>query len=334
MLIKPRIQLNIRAVLLLVSAVFVSLTLFSSLASASDAANTLKVTPLRTDVEIQPGQTKIVKVTVTNPSNQTIKVRPVANDFVAGDNSGTPALILDELSFAPTHSLKRFMGPLSEVEVPANGSKTINVTITVPSEAQAGGYFGAVRLAPATPDGGGQVNTSANVASLILLTVPGDTVEKLELTDFELRQNDKAGSSFSTPSGLNIQFGFQNKGNIQIGPFGKVSVKSGKEVIYEADFNNKNPRDVILPDSSRLWDIPLENIGTFGKYSVIATFTYGKKNQTIEVVREFWIIPQYMIIAAIALGALLVIAIIVTTIVIVKRRKRRSRTPSGGRRRR
>lgn len=332
-LVKPRIRLNVRAAVMLVLAIFVSAVLFSSFTHADDTANTLKVTPLRTDVEIEPGQTKIVKVTITNPSGELIRVRPIANDFIAGDNSGTPALILDELSFAPTHSLKRFMGPLETVEVPANSSKTINVSITVPADAQAGGYFGAVRLAPTAGDTGGQVNMSANVASLILLTVPGDMVEKVEMTDFVLRQKDKAGSSFGSPEGLNVMFGFENKGNVQIGPFGKISVKSGKEVIYDADFNVKNPRDVILPDSTREWTVPLENVGNFGKYEVTATFTYGKKNQTIEVTREFWIIPQYVIYAAIALGALLILGIVVTVIVIARRRKRRSRTPSGGRRR-
>ena len=88
------------------------------------AANTLKITPVRTDLEMDPGETKTVKITITNPADFDVEVRPIQNDFVADDEDGTPALILDEDEFAPNHSLKRFMQPIENVEVPAGESRT------------------------------------------------------------------------------------------------------------------------------------------------------------------------------------------------------------------
>ena len=213
------------------------------------------------------------------------------------------------------------MTPLENVTIPAEKSKTIEVVISVPDNAQAGGYFGAVRFAPASPDGGGQVNLSASVASLILLTVPGDIVEQLQLTDFSILQNDRAVTNVSKPDNLKATVRFQNKGNVQIGPFGKISVKNGNEVVYSADFNNKDPRDVILPDSARRWDIPLEKIGTFGRYEINATLTYGQKNQTIEVTKVLWVIPPIAIVIA-AISLVILIGLIILTIFLIRRSRR------------
>lgn len=302
MLVKRRLQVNVRMVAVMM-AIFVGVTMLvlnahPAAAAESNAANTLKVSPVRTDIEIKPGETKTVKTTVTNLTKAPITISPIENDFVSGDERGTPALILDANTYAPTHSLKRFMAPLSNVTIPAGESKVISVVIAVPSGAQSSGYFGAIRFAPTSPDGGGQVNLSASVASLILLTVPGPVVEKLSLTDFSIQQNGKDGTNFSDGNNIQASVRFENKGNLQLGPFGKVSVKKGDSVIYDTDFNNKNPRDVILPDGARRWDIPLKNISGFGKYTVSAVFTYGQKNQTIEVTKSFWVVPNSVIVAS------------------------------------
>jgi hypothetical protein len=292
-------------------------------AAENNMANTLKVSPVRSDIEIQPGTSKTVQTTITNLTKASITVRPIENDFVSGDERGTPALILDADKFAPTHSLKRFMTPLTDVTVPAGKTQIVKVVITVPKDAQAGGYFGAVRFAPATPDGGGQVNLSGSVASLILLTVPGEVTEKLNLTDFDIQQGGKSGSFFQSPNDLQASVRLENKGGVQAGPFGKVSVKQGDKVIYEADFNNKDPRDMILPDSARRWDIPLKKIESFGNYTVSATFTYGKKNQTIEVTKSFWVIPQFVIIATVV-AVLVLIGLVVMIWLLLRNRKHNS----------
>lgn len=328
-----RIQSNFRFIgaLALVFAVFSSLLisphLFAQSAnSASNPANTIKVTPVRTDTQIMPGDSKTIQVTVTNLTKAPISVTPVINDFVAGDDRGTPALILDVDKFAPSHSLKRFMAPLTTATIPGNQSKTFDVVITVPSDAQAGGYFGAVRFAPTDPSSGGQVNLSASVASLVLLTVPGDVIEKLRLDDFEIQQNGVMGTSFRTPDSLKAAFAFQNQGNLQIGPFGKISVKKGDKVVYSTDFNGEDPRDVILPDSTRRWEVPLKDIDSFGRFEVVATFTYGTTNQTIEVTKSFWVIPTWVIIAAIV-GVVLLIGAIILTIILVRRSHKRRHMP-------
>ena len=323
--VNQRSQTNIRVLIALAFGLAIAIALlFSTHTFAEDvnnAPNTLRVTPVRSDVQIAAGSSGSVKVTISNLTNSPITVHPIENDFTAGDESGTPALILDENEYAPTHSLKRFMTPLSDVTIPANDGVTLDVIITVPAGAQAGGYFGALRFAPTSPEAGGQVNLSASVASLILLTVPGDTVEKLELTDFEIQQNGKSGTNFRDGTNLQTTFRFENKGNVQVGPFGKITVTKNGQVVHEVDFNDQDQRDVILPDSARRWDVPLENIEGFGHYTVYATLTYGSSNQTVEISKSFWVIPVWVMIVAAAV--LLVIAGIVVAIIFGLRSRRR-----------
>ena len=330
-MVKTGIRTNIRAGIIAVMALAVAVSPLAPQAQAqanrsntsvNNSTNVLKISPVRTDIQIQPGETKTVRTVVTNLTGSAITVRPIENDFIAGDENGTPALILDADKFAPTHSLKKFMKPLGNVTIPANKSEAVVVTIAVPADTQAGGYFGAVRFAPTDPNGGGQVNLNASVASLILMTVPGDTVEKIDLTDFSIKQDGTAGSFFQKSENLSASVRFQNKGNLQAGPFGKVSVKNGDKVIYETDFNNKDPRDMILPDSARKWDIPLEKISGFGNYTVSATFTYGTTNQTIEVSRSFWVVPLGIIIAAV-IALLVIIALAVGIWLFLRNYKKR-----------
>lgn len=305
-----RLQQHVAVCMVFIAALCVSFMFQSAVARATNAPNTLKVSPVRTDITVKQGDSRKVKVTVTNLTAEDVFISPVQNDFIAGDERGTPALILDKDKFAPTHSLKRYMKPLADFTVPAKQAKTIEVEIAVPANAQAGGYFGAIRFAPSSPDGGGQVNLSTSVASLILLTVPGDMVEKLELTDFAIQQKGKTGTFFNTPDDIQISARFRNDGNVQLGPFGKLSVTKGDEVVYEVDFNNNTPREMTLPDSARRWDVPVEKLESFGNYKVNATFTYGASNKTIEVEQSFWIVPLGVIIAAIGgiIGLILVVA--------------------------
>lgn len=307
------------ALLLVATLATSSLVLSSAFAAtpkntaANNSPNTLMVSPVRTDIEVPAGTSKKVDTYLTNLTDTPITVRPISNDFIAGDERGTPALILDADKFAPTHSLKKFMNTLPDTTIPAKQTKTISVTITVPKDAQAGGYFGALRFAPTDPNGGGQVNLSASVASLILMTVPGPTTEKLVLSSFDIQQNGQTNTYFKTPEDLQVAIRMQNQGNIQQGPFGKISVVSGDKVVYDTDFNIDTPREMILPDSARRWEVPLKNIEKFGHYTVKATFTYGSKNETLEVTKTFWVIPTTYIIAAIA--AVVVLILLITLIV-------------------
>lgn len=318
----------------MIAAVIVGLAvvLFATMPAAhaeEKAVNTFKISPVRTDINVTPGQTRTVTTTITNVTDAPITVRPITNDFIADDKeNGEPALILDEDKYAPSHSLKRFMRPLQDVTVPARDSKTVTVTIAVPADTKAGGYYGAVRFAPVVGETGGQVNMTASVATLILVRVPGETVEKLTLTDYAVQKNGVSATRFSKPDGLSLLIRFKNEGNVHVAPFGKISIKKGDTVVKEVDFNNKDQRDMILPDTARRWSVPLEGLGSFGKYTVHSTLTYGERNQTVEMSESFWIIPLALIFVVIG-GVVALAAIILGVLWFLRGYKKRILKESG-----
>lgn len=277
--------------------------------------NTLKISPVRTDLTINAGSTGTVVMHVYNITSTAIEITPIENDFIAGpEENGTPAIILSPTQYAPTHSLKRFMNPLpSTITVPANNSTTVTLTIVVPQSAQSGGYFGAVRFAPTSPRGGKQVNLSPSVASLILVTVPGPTTQLVGITNFDIEQDGSAGTDFHNNKNLSLFMRFENKGNLQEAPFGQIYVEKGKKVVFTDNFNQNQPPSEILPDSYRRWSIPLSGIGDFGKYTIGAALTYGSGTQeALDITKTVWIIPTVLIFAAIGgLVALIVIVLVI-----------------------
>jgi hypothetical protein len=271
---------------------------------------------------VKQGESTKVPVFITNMSKVPVVLKAIENDFVAGDEKGTPSLILDENSYAPTHSLKRLMVPIPNVTVEPEKTKQVDVTINVPKDAQAGGFYGALRFAPVDGSGNASVNLSGSVSSLILLTVPGDLVEELELTNFDIQQNGTTGKNFRNSDNLEVALRFQNNGNVHVAPFGKVSVLKGDKVVYKTDLNATDPKGNVLPDSARKWNLPLKEMGKFGKYKVVGTFTYGTTSKSIEVEKTIWIVPtMYIIIGASILIGL--IALIVFIVLFLKSYKKK-----------
>ncbi len=299
--------------------------------ATQQSTDSLRISPLKTDLNLKPGESGTVKMYIQNLTSQQLTLRAVNNDFIAGNKeNGEPNIILDENEFAPTHSLKKFMQPISNIAVDAGERKEVEVVIEVPTTAQAGGYFGAVRFVPALPGGENSVNVSGSVASLILLTVPGNLVENLSVKQFGIQQNGKVATRFSSSKDIKALIRLENKGNVHVAPFGEVFVEKGKKVVYSAKINDTEPRGLILPDSVRKWEVPLKDLGSFGKYKVTAVVSYGGSNQTMTMEQTIWIIPTAFIVGAIAI----LLAIVVVVFLIVKSLKAyKQRILRGARRR-
>jgi hypothetical protein len=279
-------------------------------------SNSLRVAPVRTDLEMDPGTTKELTVYLQNLSPQTVQARAIISDFVAStDETGKPNVILEEDRYAPSHSLKRLA--ITEPNLLSLGPNTrapVKVRITVPKNAKAGGYYGAVRYIPAadlsTGDSTG-VAISTNLGSLILLKVTGDLEEKLTLATFDVRQKGKPGTFFQTPDDLKVRLRVKNEGNVQVQPFGKIRVLDrNNKAIEEYEVNNVDPRGNVLPDTIRRFEQDLKKVGSFGKYTVEATVGYGSGGELITTKLSFWVVPMSVIIGGISALIILILLII------------------------
>ncbi|HEY1835592.1 MAG TPA: hypothetical protein VGG13_02100 [Candidatus Saccharimonadales bacterium] len=287
-------------------------------AAKTGGGDGLRISPVRSDLTINAGASQTVDVYVTNLTSAPADLRGVVDDFTAGnDETGTPYILLNGEK-APTHSLKGFVSSIGSFTLGSQATKDVKVTITIPRGAKAGGYFGAVRILPASANGTKNVNLTASVGSLILVTVPGPVTQQMGIASFDVRRmntktNELNGSSFIFTSKKNLDgvARFDNTGDLQEEPFGKIILKKGSKVLGSYEINNTTPRGNVLPDSIRRFWVPLQGLGSFGKYTLEGNFGYGNKGQLLTAKTTFYIIPLAVIVLVIVIIALILFFVFV-----------------------
>jgi hypothetical protein len=274
--------------------------------------NGFRISPLTTDLTINAGQTQTAPIFVENITGTLVNVQVLFNDFTASNNeSGQPELLLNPNQYAPSHSLKRYLAPISDFILQPGVEKQINISITIPTGTAGGGYYGAVRFAPVSTSSGRTVTLSASVASLILVRVPGNVVDDLQLASLDVRQNSNGSPQaiFFSNKNLIVAARFQNLGNVQEQPFGKVLLESSKKDLASYEINNSVPRGNVLPGSVRMFTINLTNIGVIGKYTVLGNFGYGTNGQLLSGSTTFYVIPLTLVVAVIVIVLLILFLI-------------------------
>lgn len=315
--IKRLIGVLIAAVAVVTSSGFVSAQ------GSSQTTNGFRISPLRNEVTVEKGKSQTASVTVENPSNLTFKTKGVINDFIASTNEdGQPQLLLDGKS-APSHSLKQLVTDIPAFTLAPNERKVVQITITVPASAAAGGYYGAVRFLPAETVNSSNVSLAASVGSLFLVNVPGNIKEHLELVQFGAGVNGSI-KSLITGGRVSIITRLKNDGDTHEKPFGKIQIKNAKgKIVAEEEINNIEPQANILPASIRKFETQTpENIKWFGRYTVTASYGYTPSNgELINARTSFWYIPLWLVIVF----SVAVIAILFAAYLGVRsfRRKRR-----------
>lgn len=293
--------------------VTVSAATSSGANSTTGAGNGIKISPVHSDLTIKPGSSATIDVYVTNVTAKAANFQVILNDFTAGGNeSGNPAVILNPNESAPSHGLKKYMEPVGNIAVEAQETKNVKIVIDIPTGTAGGGYYGAIRIAPAgaTNNNGKNITLSASVASLVLVKVPGDIKEQVSIASLDARVDDKSRSIFTSKKNIQGVVRFQNEGNIQEQPFGKLQIKNitGKTV-QTVEINNTDPRGNVLPDSIRKFSVPLKGLSSFGRYTVSGSFGYGSNGQLVSANSTFYIIPIPVLIVLVLLVVAIIVAI-------------------------
>ncbi len=284
---------------------------------SQQSGNGFRISPVRSEYVIEKGKSVDLSITVENPANVPTTANLVANDFIASDKEdGEPRLILDETTERPKNSFKSLVGDLGIVELGPSEKKDITVKILIPENANAGGYYGAIRVVPATGGAGSaNVGLTASVGSIVLIRVPGPLTERLDLVEFTASQ-DKKAKSFFTSGDVSVMLRLKNEGDIHLKPIGKVQVKNmfGKQV-HEYELNsdqNTSERANILPGSIRRFEDTIPDKKWLGRYTVAVNLGYSEGGgDLISAETTFWYLPVWsiavllLLLAALVFGAFL-----------------------------
>lgn len=310
-----KMRKNLAAILFAVTigGILIFSPLAANAATQPLATNGYRISPVRTDLTIKPGASSSLTVYIQNASSAVENLEVIVNDFQPPkDESGDPALLLNGAT-ASQHSLKQFV----KVQTPTftlqpGQQKAVTVAIDVPAGSPGGGYYGAIRFAPVGAGGTKNVNLSASVASLVLITVPGNLSEQVSIAGFGVAQGDKVTnlrSLFFNNKDLKAVVRFQNAGNVQEQPFGKIQLKKGSKVLATYNVNSSDSPGNVLPDSIRRFTVNLDHISSFGKYKIVGNFGYGSKGQLLTASATFWVIPIILIIIAVIILLLILFLI-------------------------
>ena len=306
-------RLSLIAVSVLMSVLFVTgdlTTLSAQEDQQQELGSGLSISPTRFDLSVDPGGTDTIRISVKNVTNARVIAVPIINDFASDNDTGTPRIIInDDREDLP--SIKPFFSDLESLPIEPGETVTTEIPLSLPADTPAGGYYGVLRFV-ATPDGElesedpSQVALTASLASVVLVEVPGDITEQIQLRNILFYRKDVAGTFFtSAPEQIGVQI--LNQGNGFSRPFGTVSVKNplGKEVLnYE--LNSTNPRGNVLPDSSRTFKDSLPGVSVPGRYVATADVSFGNGGEVLRTTRTFWYLPYWFLAVVVVVLAALV----------------------------
>ena len=274
------------------------------------AQNDFVVEPGKTEIFVNPGETVTKSITITSRINKTVKFKLTTEDMIGTTDSESPIKLLgDEVG---PYSIKDLIKPeVSEFSLDLGEKITIPVTISVPTDAEPRGYYGALIVSNEpeileegqTTQAEGKARLISRIGSLFFLRINGEGKEVGNLEDFKIIGPSKTFYE-ERPSGFEISF--KNTGNVHLVPHGIITIKNilGKEV-------GSIPVDAYfsLPDSVRYREVFWSKGTGLGRYTANLSLYPGFGNDNQEMSVAFWIIP-WKILIAIFIGLVITISFV------------------------
>lgn len=269
--------------------------------------NGLLISPTRTEITANPGESKAFSITVKNVTQGEVVAKAYLNDFESDGSTGTPKIITD--SRRTPYTINDMLKGLADIELKAGETKQVNLSLELGDKVAPGAYFGAVRYAAVPKSQASsddqQVSLTASVAHLVFLTVPGTVVEKIELQKLEVsNEKNQTGILFSKPTKSSLTV--KNLGNGFSQPFGKVTIYSGSKEKMSYDVNGEDTKGLVLPNSTRTFENKIDKVTRPGKYKAVAAVAYGNGGETVNFTSTFWYLPLWFVIVLIAIALVVI----------------------------
>lgn len=261
------------------------------------------VGPGKTELQLQPGDTKVLEISVSNRISDGRVFKLEVEDIV-GTTDGSAAL---KTTDGPSpYSIKDYVSfPETEFILDLGERARIPVTISIPSDAEPGGYYGSVLVSTIRSSEGSRSTQSpiiARVGSLLFVTIGGEQFREGETTDLKL-----IPKSWWYESGpINFGVVYENAGSVHVNPYGELSIKNtlGEEVGYR----ELEPW-FVLPKSLRTREIEWDREFLLGRYVATVRINRGYDDIIDERSVVFWVLP-WKIVGGIFLGIFLLFFLI------------------------
>lgn len=268
----------------------------------------LTVSPAKAELTGDPGTTVHGEIELFSEQEGTRTFFSSFENFEPTGDSGAPHFIGAE------DGLATWMETSPEVTIESGQHLLIPFSITIPADAEPGGYFAAIFFGDQPPgEEGGQVSVGGKIGVLMLLRVSGEVEEAGGIVSFGTKDNIKLYTTLP----VGFEYRINNDGGDRIVPHGDLFIKNTLRMTSEILPANKTDGSV-LPNSARKFELQWgesENKGEdvaapsffdmvskewndfhFGWYRADLKLTWGDSNQVQQSSVRFFIVPWQLLI--------------------------------------
>lgn len=271
---------------------------------ATPSVSALTISPVKVEVTGDPGQTLRGELELLNEQVGTKTFFSSFENFEPSGDTGSPKFV------GASDGLATWLQTESSVSIDTGETVKVPYTITIPADAEAGGYFAAIFWGEQDPGikTAGEVAIGGKLGVLILLRVAGDIEEEAGISNFGISN----GNKIQTGVPINFSYRFSNSGGDRVVPLGDISIKNTLGMLTATIPANINEGSV-LPNSARkfqaIWgDSASSSTGFiqsakqqfsnfhFGFYKAEIAVVYGATNQSVADSFWFIIIPWQLLV--------------------------------------
>lgn len=239
----------------------------------------IAITPLVFELKGERGGIVEEYVRVMNPSyEEKITVIMESEDIFPEGEEGRVKLEVPPAERVPFSLSSWISFEPAKLTLEPREEKEVKFIIKIPEIAEPGGHYAAVLAKTETTSGptGVGVGIVQRVASLVLLTVGGQTREEIRVVDFKTSKN------YYEYGPVQFIIRLENTGTVHLKPQTKITVYNlFNKKIGEIEVEPHN----VLPSSVRKFEANLSQKWFFaGKYKAVLSGFYGKTNIPLEPV--------------------------------------------------
>ncbi|MGC9610984.1 MAG: hypothetical protein ABSE68_02075 [Minisyncoccia bacterium] len=230
---------------------------------ATNAQVGISLFPIKFNITIEPGRSYSDTVTVINPNDFSIGVKPEIENISGGDEGS-----IDLIDTDIPHGLTAWISINKDsFDLGPQERRQIPFAINVPENGEPGGHYGAILFRSIPPAGGAVsgVGISGRVGSVVLVNVPGQT------SAIGAIENFVGPDSFVSHGPVNFSFKIKNTGNTHFEPKGNIILTGPFMGKIEVPFDSR----IVFPDHDRTFTAVWDNKYGFGPITANLNITIG-----------------------------------------------------------
>lgn len=258
------------------------------------AATGLTIRPVKVSHTVKPGEIVSGVIHLSSASDgEPINVEASVEDFI-------PVAGAEGIQFvgrAPGVTTVRDwidLGGKRIFDLKQDEQVEIPYTVTAPENAEPGSHFGVAFFKATRPDSfgeGGGLNIGTRIGMLILITVPGNHLQKGNILDF-------TGPDFVQKAPIDFQIKFENTGTVHFEPKGTLTLRNmfGSEV-GRVPIEGQTVLPTGVKDINVSWVV---KGWLLGRYSATAVLYDGEGVAVTTGTIKFWVVPIWYLLGFLA----------------------------------